>query len=122
MGSLAVQDVDGTVVIVLRGEHDLATLPVVEDALARARAAGPVIVDLTDVEFIDSSIIAVLVKHSNHVDSARAWSQLAVVVAPEGFIRRLLLLVSIDQVMPVFTRVACATAAMTPAADTSHHP
>src|SRR3954454_20293064 len=82
-------------IIVLRGEHDLATVPLVEDALARARFAGPVVVDLTDAAFIDSSIISVL---SRPADSGLARSQLAVVVPPEGVVRRILLLLSIDQV------------------------
>ena len=116
LGSVAVQSVDGAAIIVLRGEHDLATVPLVEDALARARLAGPpVVVDLTDVAFIDSSIISVLVRYSHPADSGRAWSQLAVVVPPDGFVRRILLLVSMDQVVPIFSRVSYATAAMRPA-------
>jgi anti-anti-sigma factor len=115
LGSVAVQSVDGAAIIVLRGEHDLATVPLVEDVLARARSAGPVVVDLTDAAFIDSSIISVLVRYSRPADSGHAWSQLAVVVPPEGVVRRILLLVSIDQVVPTFSCVSHATAAMRPA-------
>jgi len=107
--------VDGAAIIVLRGEHDLATVPLVEDALTRARSAGPVVVDLTDAAFIDSSIISVLIRYSRPADSGRAWSQLAVVVPPQGVVRRILLLVSIDQVVPTFSCVSHATAAMRPA-------
>jgi anti-anti-sigma factor len=117
LGSVAVQSVDGAAIIVLRGEHDLATVPLVEDALARARFAGPVVVDLTDAAFIDSSIILVLVRYSRPEDSGLAWSQLAVVVPPEGVVRRILLLVSIDQVVPAFSCVSTATAAMRPAGE-----
>ena len=115
LGSVAVQSVDGAAIIVLRGEHDLATVPLVEDAVARARSAGPVVVDLTDAAFIDSSIISVLVRYSRPADSGRAWSQLALAVPPEGVVRRILLLVSIDQVVPIFNCVSHATAAMRPA-------
>ena len=115
LGSVAVQSVDGTTTIVLRGEHDLATVPLVEDALVRACSAGPVVVDLTDVAFIDSSIISLLVRYSHPADSDRAWSQLAIVMPPEGFVRRILLFVSIDQAVPTFSRVSYATAAMRPA-------
>lgn len=115
LGSVAVQSVDGTAIIVLRGEHDLATVRLVEDALGRARSAGPVVVDLTDAAFIDSSIISVLVRYGHQVDGGRAWSQLALVVPPECFVRRILLLVSIDEVVPIFSRMSDATAAMRPA-------
>jgi anti-anti-sigma factor len=112
LGSVPVQGVGGAAIIVLRGEHDLATVPLVEDALARARFAGPVVVDLTDAAFIDVSIISVLVRYSRPVDSGLEWSQLAVVVPPEGVVRRILLLVWIDQVVPIFSRVSHATAAI----------
>jgi len=117
MGSVAVQEAGGATVLVLRGEHDLATVPLVEDALGRARSGAPIVVDLTDVGFIDSSIISVLVRYSRPEDSCRAWSQLAVVVPEEGFIRKLLVLVGMDRIVPVFSRVGDALAAMEPVSD-----
>lgn len=53
-------------VVTLRGEADLFTLPVVVDVLARviADSDGPVIVDLSDTEFIDTATVRAL---------ARAW-------------------------------------------------
>jgi anti-anti-sigma factor len=59
------QNGEGTVVV-LEGELDLAGEPVLEQALASARAAGGrVTVDLTDLHFIDSSGLRVLVKLHN---------------------------------------------------------
>ena len=58
---------EGTAVIVtLRGEADLFTLPVVIDALARVIADhdGPVIIDLAPTDFIDTGTVRAL---------ARAW-------------------------------------------------
>lgn len=53
-------------VVSLRGEADLFTLPVVVDALARVirDSDGPVIVDLTHTEFIDTGTVRAI---------ARAW-------------------------------------------------
>ena len=54
------------VVVALEGELDLAGEAVLEAALGSARAAGgPVTVDLTDLHFIDSSGLRVLVKLHN---------------------------------------------------------
>lgn len=55
---------DGTVVVHLRGEIDLASAPAVEDAV-RAELPGtpaPLVFDLTDLRFMDSSGIAVLLR------------------------------------------------------------
>jgi anti-anti-sigma factor len=53
-------------VVTLRGEADLATLPVVIDVLTRVIADndGPVIVDLAQTDFIDTGTVRVL---------GRAW-------------------------------------------------
>lgn len=56
---------DGTsTVVILRGEADLFTLPVVVDVLARviADSDGPVIVDLSDTEFIDTATVRALAR------------------------------------------------------------
>ena len=51
-------------VVTLRGEADLFTLPVVEEVLARVIADhdGPVIVELTHTEFIDSGTVRALAR------------------------------------------------------------
>jgi len=60
-------DSDGAPVIVLRGELDFATAPVAEASLAPVLAASParIVFDLTDVSFLDSSGIAVLVRSTH---------------------------------------------------------
>ena len=63
-------EIDGGVrVISIRGELDLGTAPELEGPLADAVAAGdaPLLVDLSECEFIDSTGIALIV---------RAWQQL----------------------------------------------
>lgn len=51
----SVSTIGSTTIVVLSGEADVSTLPVVVDALARGTAAsdGPVVVDLASTAFID---------------------------------------------------------------------
>jgi anti-sigma B factor antagonist len=54
-------DANGVSIIELRGEHDLATASEVRDVLERAVAEGrPSVVELSLTDFIDSSILGVL--------------------------------------------------------------
>ena len=54
---------EGAAVAVFRGEHDLATAPAVESMLgALLQENELVVVDFSEAEFVDSSIIHVLVK------------------------------------------------------------
>lgn len=54
----------GTTVIALRGDADVATLPVVADALTRVIAdhQGDVVVDLAHTEFIDTATVRALLR------------------------------------------------------------
>jgi anti-anti-sigma factor len=59
--AISISDDNGVSVIELRGEHDLATATEVRDAIAAAVAqARPAVVELTLTDFIDSSILGVL--------------------------------------------------------------
>jgi anti-sigma B factor antagonist len=62
-------EADGIRVVAVRGELDLSTAPELEGPLEDALAGGetPVLIDLTECEFIDSTGIAMIV---------RAWQQL----------------------------------------------
>jgi anti-anti-sigma factor len=48
-------------IVTLRGEHDLNTRPELGEALARAGEESSVLVDLSECEFIDSTVIGALV-------------------------------------------------------------
>ena len=60
----------GVTVIAFRGEADVATLPVVADALARvvANQRGDVIVDLAETEFIDTATLRALLRAREVLD------------------------------------------------------
>ena len=62
---------DDTVVLVVAGEIDIATAPVLEQRLteAEAREAASVIVDLDGVTFMDSTGLQVLVAHALSKDN-----------------------------------------------------
>jgi anti-sigma B factor antagonist len=57
---------ESSLVLVLEGEIDMSTAPLLDDELARAEAtdAPTIVVDLVHVEFIDSSGLHVLIKHA----------------------------------------------------------
>lgn len=67
---------DGDLVLHLAGELDLASLPDVADPLASVltRRPQPVVLDLAELGFLDSSGIAVLVRIANHFDQVRTRS------------------------------------------------
>jgi anti-sigma B factor antagonist len=104
---------DGDVwVVTLRGEHDVSTDPSLADALRQAFGGGSkVVVDLSDVEFIDSSVLRALaygrkeaVEHAEHE---------LVVVAPSGtFVSRILRLTRIDTMIRVYETRTDALAAI----------
>lgn len=84
-------------VIALRGEVDLATVDQLREALGRGSAAGvaEVWLDLTEVEFMDSTgLTAMLQAHQDGVP------RLAL-ICPDGPVRRLLEVAGMERVLPV---------------------
>jgi anti-anti-sigma factor len=89
----------GTVrVVVLRGEHDVSTIRLLESALEGNGSGDGTVVDLTECGFIDSSSLAVLF----HASQARRVGGFAVAVAPDTEVARLLDLVAFGKVVPVY--------------------
>jgi anti-sigma B factor antagonist len=63
----------GAVWVSLRGELDLATAPVLEDALAEAESASdspPIVLDLRRLAFIDSSGLRVMLAAAKRAEEA----------------------------------------------------
>jgi anti-sigma B factor antagonist len=80
---LSEQRVDGRVVIAVSGEIDLATVGALNSAVARAvqSSARDLWIDLTDVEFIDSTGLTAVVRAHKALDDGRR--RLAV-ICPAG--------------------------------------
>jgi anti-anti-sigma factor len=104
----------GLAVVSLQGEHDLSTQPRLAEAFEAAGAHSNVLVDLSDCAFMDSTVISALLTTSR---AACAREELfAVVIPPErANVSRLAQMTRLDQVFPVYTSLADALVAVTPA-------
>jgi len=99
-GTLDVTHAPGVDVLVLHGEHDLSTQGVLEAQIDAALDAGKsVVIDLSAVDFIDSTVLAAILhgqRRATPEDEGRGPG-LAVVASPgAAFVARLLSFVQID--------------------------
>ena len=91
----------GAVVLALFGELDLAGVAELTEALAAARTSGRALtVDLTGLEFIDSSGLGVLVRFNN---AAIADGYTYSVIAGPPQVHRAFELSGLDQALPFTT-------------------
>ena len=89
---------DGGVVLILSGELDLAGAAALTEALSEARAAGGgLTVDLSPLEFIDSSGLGVLVRFNN---AAKASGYQYTMIAGPPAVHRAFVLSGLDQALP----------------------
>ncbi len=94
---------DGGRTVFVVGEVDLATVPELREGLQRALSASSgthVVVDVTDVEFIDAAGIGALVDAA--VDARAAGGEL-VLRRPSRAVRRVLELLSLGGELPTET-------------------
>jgi anti-sigma B factor antagonist len=96
------EDSDGRVLIAVSGEIDMATVGGLRDALARAREA-PVWIDLTDVDFMDSTGLTALV-------AAHQEIELTVICPDGGPVYRAIEVSGLDEVLRVRSSRAAAAA------------
>ena len=99
----------GSSVVVLSGELDLSTIPRMESALLEQitqRAA--VLVDLTELSFIDSSGIGVLIRAFR----ASNGNPMHVLVGPGSQVERVFQIAGIADAMPVFSDRGLALTAL----------
>lgn len=111
---------EGVSVVVLQGEHDLATKDhvwaVLADEIERNRA---VVVDVSQAEFVDSSVMDNLA--CAHRDAAARGSRLVLQVGGAPIVRRALELSGLMHALDVaHDRAGAINAAVSSAA--SHHP
>lgn len=90
---LAVHEVDGGTVLVLAGDLDLASAPRLAHAVERLTdVPGPVVLDLRDVAFVDSSGVSALLDVERLVEAKHRRLAL---LQPAGAVTRLLDLVEL---------------------------
>jgi anti-anti-sigma factor len=98
---------EGWQVIVIRGELDELTAPLLEEAIDGCRAGWPLIVDLSDVEFISSAGLHALLRERPLRLS---------IVAPPGNVARLFEIVRANRRSPLFSDLDSVISEATPLA------
>jgi anti-anti-sigma factor len=102
LGLINVEDVTGIHVVTLTGEHDLSTAPELAERIESCFASGSrVLVDLTQAEFVDSSILAALFKGNLFAEGAQG-DEFGVVVVPDSLPGRLFEMVGISHRLPTY--------------------
>jgi anti-anti-sigma regulatory factor len=77
-------DADGTWLIELRGDHDLATRAVLEEQTSVIWPfCRTVVIDLSEATFVDSGVIRWLLSAERQLEAANAFT-LSIVVGPPG--------------------------------------
>jgi anti-sigma B factor antagonist len=106
---LMTQEVDGHAVVHLKGELDIATVDDLRNNLRQTRQSygEHVILDLTDLEFMDSQGLSVIV--ACHKSVTAAGGSLAL-VAPRPIVRRTLEITGLSGRLAVFDSVEEAAA------------
>jgi anti-anti-sigma factor len=107
-------DAEGVHVVAMLGELDLATAPRLAVRIDGARRSGSrrVVVDLTAAEFCDSTGLRALVgcRHEIIADGGR----MAVAVLEESAVGRMFALAGAAELMPVYSGLEPAVAALAP--------
>ena len=115
--TVTVRREDGLAVITVIGEVDLSTVSQLRERLYELADAGePLIVDLEQVSFIDSTGLGALVGAYRRA-AAHGGSLHAVCVQPQA--RKLLSLTGVDQRVPLSASLAEALASVAAARDTA---
>jgi anti-anti-sigma factor len=106
--------------VVVRGEVDIATGPRLTAALDQAirESVGTFIVDLCDVDFLDSSGVSVLLRARAML--GRDDRQLAVICSP-GPVRRTLEITNIDDLLVLYDSRERAAASLRPRLAEPHY-
>jgi anti-sigma B factor antagonist len=101
---LAVETVEGACVVKLAGELDLYNASQVRDALREVCSDSPqrVVIDLSEVEFIDSTALGVLIEARTRIDNRRAF----LLAAPGLETRRALEISGLDRHFSVHDSVS----------------
>lgn len=96
----------GGSILAVSGEPDVGSVSALRDALERvvAERRGPLVVDLSDVTFIDSLSIAAIVAARRRLGEERRMA----VVASHPYVRLIFEAGGLDAVMPLFESLGSA--------------
>ena len=105
---VAGERVDGTVVLHLHGELDMATTPVLDQALTSALSNGPtdLVVDLSCLSFMDSTGISMLLSAVQRADEAGKGFR---VRSPNRPVRKALRLTGVEHILSLEPEESSAT-------------
>ena len=108
--TLTIEEQGGVVVARVAGELDLAAAPTMGDSIAAATptSARALIVDFTELEFIDSSGVSMLFSLARRLGSRR--QELRVVAPPGRTVVRVLEIVQLDRAAPLHSDLESALA------------
>lgn len=105
--------------VIGEGDFDLANVRALRSALHQAVDAGhPVIIDLTDVTFADSTAIAAIVGAYKKAQST--GTRLQVVALSTSMVRRVLDLTGITEVLTPYDSVDAALTSLMPTSGRTH--
>ena len=108
---------DGTAVVALRGEHESYTAPKLERELENVIAEGrSVVVDLSNATFLDSSVVAVLLRAREELQAHERKFFLVLDDTTGWSVRRLLEVTGLTNVFAVAPSRAVAVGAVREAA------
>lgn len=104
----SVETIDGYMVIHVAGEVDLASAPVLDEQIAALMANEPaqLVIDLSDVTFMDSTGLGVLVKALKR--SRETGTQLDVIVTNERVLK-VFAITGLDTVLPIHSSMESVT-------------
>jgi anti-sigma B factor antagonist len=101
LSGLAIEERDGAVLARLSGELDIAEANSTGDRITQAvqPSVAAVVIDLSELQFIDSSGVAMLFSLARQFDVRR--QELRVVASPDGLVARVLDIVEFRRAAPI---------------------
>lgn len=95
-----VEQDEGATIVVMRGEHDLSTADELRERLDDVRGQRrPFVVDLTEVTFVDSAVLGVLI--AAHDNAVADGVRVGFAVGSGRAVRKIVDLTGLDAVLPI---------------------